>query len=259
MKSQNTFFNTGTFLITGLTCKNCATKVKTTLAAQNIVAEISDDLTKISLNANEINIVDLNIALKKVGNYVIVAQLNTPEMAKNAVAPPPQIVIKPMQVDNSVTFFSTYKPLILVFAYILLVCFAVEWVNGRFNLQRFMPNFMAGFFLVFSFFKLLDLAGFASSYAMYDVLAKKIPVYGYIYPFIELGLGTAYLLAYRPAVINAITFVVMAFSSIGVILAVLNKQKIKCACLGTGFNLPMTTVTIIEDLLMAAMAAWMLM
>jgi hypothetical protein len=58
--------------------------------------------------------------------------------------------------------------------------------------------------------------------------------------------------------INAITLVVMAFSSIGVILAVMNKQKIRCACLGTGFNLPMTTVTIIEDLLMAAMAAWML-
>jgi hypothetical protein len=152
-----------------------------------------------------------------------------------------------------------YKPLILVFAYILLVCFAVEWLNGSFLLHRFMPNFMAGFFLVFSFFKLLDLNGFAGSYAMYDVLAKRLPVYAYIYPFIELGLGTAYLLAYRPTLINTITFIVMAFSSIGVILAVLNKQKIKCACLGTGFNLPMTTVTVIEDVLMAAMAAWMLL
>jgi hypothetical protein len=55
-----------------------------------------------------------------------------------------------------------------------------------------------------------------------------------------------------------ITLIVMLFSSIGVILAVTNKQKIRCACLGTGFNLPMTTVTIIEDLLMAAMAALML-
>jgi hypothetical protein len=112
--------------------------------------------------------------------------------------------------------------------------------------------------LVFSFFKLLDLAGFASSYSMYDLLAKKIPAYAFIYPFIELGLGTSYLLGYRPMLTNAITLVVMSFSSIGVILAVANKQKIRCACLGTGFNLPMTTVTIIEDLLMAAMAAWML-
>ena len=84
----------------------------------------------------------------------------------------------------------------LVFSYILLFCLAVEAVSGHFNLHRFMPNFMAGFFLVFSFFKLLDLAGFAKSYAIYDVLAKKMPTYGYIYPFIELGLGAAYLLVY---------------------------------------------------------------
>jgi hypothetical protein len=117
---------------------------------------------------------------------------------------------------------------------------------------------MAGFFLVFSFFKMLDLAGFASSYAMYDLLAKKIPSYGYIYPFIELALGAAYLLRWQPMFTSAITLAVMSFSSIGVIMAVMNKQKIRCACLGTGFNLPMTTVTIVEDLLMVAMAGWML-
>ena len=93
---------------------------------------------------------------------------------------------------------------------------------------------------------------------MYDLLAKKSHTYGLIYPFIELSLGAAYLLAYKPMLTNAVTLIVMAFSSIGVIIAVMNKQKIKCACLGTGFNLPMTTVTIIEDLLMASMAAWML-
>jgi hypothetical protein len=47
----------------------------------------------------------------------------------------------------------------------------------------------------------------------------------------------------------------MGISSIGVIKSVLNKRKIQCACLGAVFNLPMSTVTIIEDLLMVAMAA----
>jgi prepilin signal peptidase PulO-like enzyme (type II secretory pathway) len=112
--------------------------------------------------------------------------------------------------------------------------------------------------LVFSFFKLLDLSGFASSYAMYDLLAKRIYNYGFVYPFIELSLGVAYLINFNLVFTNTITLIVMSFSSIGVILAVIKKQKIKCACLGTGFNLPMTTVTIIEDLLMVAMAAWML-
>jgi copper chaperone CopZ len=252
MKLQNTF------LITGLVCKNCAAKVKTALAGQNIIAEISDDLTKISLQGANLNVVAINNALNKVGNYVIGEPVEPPKADESSVALTPQNVKKITLSDTIVSFLTIYKPLLLVFAYILLVCFAVEAVNGNVNLHRFMRNFMAGFFLVFSFFKLLDVAGFAKSYAMYDLLAKRVPIYGYIYPFIELGLGAAYLLAYRPVLINSMTFIVMVFSSIGVILAVLNKQKIKCACLGTGFNLPMTTVTIIEDLLMAAMALWML-
>ena len=117
---------------------------------------------------------------------------------------------------------------------------------------------MAGFFLVFSFFKILDLAGFANSYAMYDVIARRLPVYGFVYPAIELALGLAYTVAPNHVVTSIVTLVVMVVSLVGVVQAVLSKQKIKCACLGAGFNLPMTSVTIIEDSLMAVMAALML-
>jgi hypothetical protein len=51
----------------------------------------------------------------------------------------------------------------------------------------------------------------------------------------------------------------MSVSLVGVVQSVLNKQKIRCACLGTVFNLPMSTVTIIEDSLMIAMSAGMLL
>lgn len=250
------------FSITGLTCKNCATKVKTALASQKIMSEISEDLTKISLNIQPNQLLSLNAILKKAGNYHISPLL---ESSQNVAANNNVIDTSDEISDKNATkpkhllhFWSVYQPLILVFVYILLVTLAIEYANGSFNLHRFMRHFMAGFFLVFSFFKLLDLSGFAKSYAMYDLLAKKWPMYGFIYPFIELALGAAYLLAYKPVFINSITLFVMLFSSIGVILAVLNKQKIQCACLGTGFNLPMTTVTIVEDLTMVAMAAWML-
>ena len=151
------------------------------------------------------------------------------------------------------SWFETYKPLLLIFGYITLVsCFAgKDWMT-------MMRYFMAGFFLVFSFFKMLDLRGFADSYRMYDVVAKAVPAYGFIYPFIELWLGMAYLIDFQPFFTNITTLVVMSVSLIGVVQSVLNKQKIQCACLGTVFNLPMTTVTIIEDLLMVAMASAML-
>lgn len=67
---------------------------------------------------------------------------------------------------------------------------------------------------------------------MYDLLAIKVPVYGYVYPFMELGLGVAYLTGFNPLITNWATVIVMGFSSIGVIQSVLNKKKIQCACLG---------------------------
>ena len=118
---------------------------------------------------------------------------------------------------------------------------------------------MAGFFLVFSFFKLLDLQSFAASYSSYDVIAKKWFTWGYIYPFIELTLGILFLLNYHPVLTNLTTLVVMGVSSIGVIQSLMNKRKIKCACLGAVFNLPMSTVTLIEDMLMVVMSGMMLL
>ena len=234
--------------VTGMTCGGCVNRVKTTLADFAESVEVTLEPPQATLINLEADLGELNAALSLVGNY----KLNHIDAAPEA-----NIHTAPSPIENK-RFFETYKPLLLVFAYIFLVTLAAEIVNGGFILHRWMPNFRAGFFLIFSFFKLLDLTGFASSYAMYDLLAKKVPAYGFVYPFIELGLGAAYLLTWQPTFISAATLAIMAFSSIGVIMAVMSKQKIRCACLGTGFNLPMTTVTIVEDLLMAAMAAWML-
>ena len=228
-----------------MTCGGCVNRVKTILLAFADHVEVTLTPPLATLTNVHADLNQLNTALSEVGHYVLAENTPSKRLKSDALT------------DNK-SFLATYKPLLLVFGYILLVCFTIEFASGHFSLHRFMPNFMAGFFLFFSFFKLLDLTGFASSYAMYDLLAKRVFGYAFIYPFIELALGVGYLVNGHSLLLNSIAFIVMAFSSIGVILAVLNKQKIKCACLGTGFNLPMTTVTIIEDVLMAAMAAWML-
>ncbi len=121
-----------------------------------------------------------------------------------------------------------------------------------------MRHFMGGFFLVFSFFKLLDLRGFSDAYRSYDILARAWPVWGFIYPFAELALGAAYLLNLNPIATNLVTLVLMLVGAAGVLKALLDKRAIRCACLGTAINLPMTTITVVEDLGMAAMAAVML-
>lgn len=169
------------------------------------------------------------------------------EVAAPAVEQPPQSETP-----------ASYYPLILIVAYIVGVVGLIEWSFGGFDAGRAMMNFMAGFFLVFSFFKLLDVRAFADSYSTYDLAAMQSRNYALAYPFVELGLGVAYLLRWAPTFTNAATLVLMLFGSIGVAKSLLARRKIQCACLGSVFNLPMSTVTLVEDLSMAAMAAAML-
>lgn len=161
--------------------------------------------------------------------------------------------------EQAKSWLLTYKPVLLIFAYITGITLFVEWVQGSFLWMRWMNHFMAGFFLVFSFFKLLNLKGFSESYSMYDIVAKQWNGWGYVYAFTELALGIAFLAGFNPIVTNAVTFVVMTVSIIGVLQSVFIKRKIKCACLGDVFNLPMSTITIIEDALMIGMSAFMLL
>ena len=192
-----------------------------------------------------------NATLLNVQNSAIAASL------KNMLnATPGNMLENALEAPRS--WFETYKPILVVFAYILGVTLLVEFARGAFLWDVWMTNFMAGFFLVFSFFKLLNLKGFAESYASYDLVAKRWSQWGYVYAFIELALGVAYVLRFMPLLTNVIALVVMSLSIIGVLQSVLNKQKIQCACLGTVFNLPMSTVTIIEDGVMIVMSAAMI-
>lgn len=232
---------THTYKLTGMTCSSCEAKVKSALLTiENVTnVTVSKDLENATIT------MDKHIALsnlqKVLDNKYQIAAINHNEVA-----------------EQTKSWFETYKPILLIFFYIIVVTTLVQTQNNQFDFMQVMRHFMSGFFLVFSFFKLLNLKGFAESYVMYDVLAKQIPVWAYLYVFIELGLGIAFLINFNPILTNSITVIVMSISIIGVLQSVLNKEKIQCACLGAVFNLPMSTVTIIEDALMIAMSGIML-
>lgn len=153
----------------------------------------------------------------------------------------------------------TYYPLVLIIAYITAVSLITSINSGQILWHIWMNRFMAGFFLVFSAFKFLNLPAFATAYAKYDVLAARWYYYGYIYPFLELGLGIAYLGQEANTAALILTIFLMGFSSIGVMHALMKKQVISCACLGTTLKLPMSAITLIEDIFMVLMAIIMLM
>lgn len=236
-----------TYKITGMTCTGCEAKVKSLLSKVSGVSNVQMDLAngqaEIEMDKH-IPTEELKEALKEYAKY----QLSEKEKP----------IQPPIDDAENKSWLQTYKPILLIFGYVLTVSLIAGRNGNGINLMESMRIFMAGFFLVFSFFKMLDVNGFAESYSMYDIVAKKWKTWGYVYVFVELALGIAYALNFQPLGTNIVTLVVMTISIIGVLQSVLNNRKIKCACLGAVFNLPMSTVTIIEDALMIAMSIVML-
>ena len=225
-----------TYQINGMHCMGCVNKVHQALVSHDYISEADVNLEKsrVKLNMTDLlQLQEIKSILKNVGEYEVLELQD--------------------QTNTKKSKLSTYKPLLLVIGFVLLVSLLSSFKTS-FHLMNWMTNFMGGFFIAFSFFKFLDLNGFSNSFATYDIIAKKWKGYGKIYPFIELGLGVAYLLAFQSAITNIICILILSASTIGVIKAVWSKKQIQCACLGTVFNLPMSTVTIIENFTMISMA-----
>lgn len=223
-----------------MTCMGCAAHVESVLASLPQVSKAHVDLQHGTANLEvEALVSDRELQTAFAGSrYGVQSTLSGDTATKNSL--------------------STFWPLILIFTFLTSISSWTSWTGDSWNLMLWMRHFMGGFFLIFSFFKLLDIQGFARSYQKYDLLAKLWPAYGVVYPFIELALGWAFISGIWPEVTAWTTLCIMGFSSIGVIRSVVRKEPIACACLGSSFELPMTTVTIVEDLMMVAMAGAML-
>ena len=235
---------THTYQIAGMTCDGCKATVNKLLSSVRGVLKVDINLATGEATVEmekHVPTSQLVGALQSHPKYSI-----TERNHKQAMAEVPGEILK--------TWLETYKPLLVVFAFITLISLLSAYQDGTFTAMHWMNNFMAGFFITFSFFKILDLNGFADSYVMYDIVAKRVRAYAFVYPFIELGLGIAYLTGFNPVATNWITIIIMGMSVVGVVQSVLNKRQIQCACLGAVFNLPMSTVTIVEDVLMIGMA-----
>ena len=251
--------------IHGLHCSSCVRKVEQALKP-------FADAVKVTLEPMQVQLIGLKShasfeamanAVAEIGDYRLESNQQSIQKLTPVTDAKKQITVK----DRWMNWLKSYKPLLLIVVFILGASVLVQLGQHAEHSMGFaavsgsetMRYFMAGFFLVFAFFKLLDLRAFADAYAGYDLLSARWHGWGYVYPFVELALGMAYLSNFKPFFTAWVTLAVMGFSSVGVILAVMRKSSIRCACLGTVFQLPMSTVTIVEDIGMVAMAVLMLM
>ena len=226
--------------IYGMTCEGCKSSVENKLSSLDGVDNVKVDLAR--------------------GQAVIYSKNPVSFSLIKDTLPPKYSLIneegKNLDTHGDVTVkeskIKQLKPLFIILGYIFIASILLNYQNW--NSSNAMLDFMGLFYIIFSFFKILDIKGFSMSFRMYDPLAKQAPIYGYIYPFIEVILGMMFLIRYEVNIALILTLIVLGITTIGVTQTLINKRSIKCACLGTTLNLPMTEATFIENALMIIMA-----
>ncbi|MEM7313653.1 MAG: heavy metal-associated domain-containing protein [Planctomycetota bacterium] len=231
------------FKINGMKCNGCVGRIVQSLSIMPEV--LSVDVTLDPPQAR----IDATRPIS--GSELVAATVDAGEFQFTSTSTPSEPTAKPG--------WQTYLPLLLLVGFLALASLIVQLRSPTFSLKEFMSDFMGGFFLAFAYLKLLDLRGFATTFRTYDLVAEKLPAYAWVYPFVEAGLGVAFLLRFAPRLTSIVTIVIMLVGTAGVALTLRSGQKIRCACMGTVFNLPMTTVTVVENLGMALMAGLMLL
>ena len=231
-----------------MTCSSCTARVKSELLKlgdiESVEVQLAAPQATITMQRH-IPVEKLQAAIDKAGTYKIAASNGTAHHVSGTV-------------ETQTSESNSYFPIVLIFAFITGITFFIQWIQGVFMWMQWMRHFMAGFFFVFSFFKFMNLRGFQEGYGTYDVVARRWPVWGWIYPFVELALAFAFLSGFEPLITNVVTLLVMGVSSIGVIQSLRRKSSFQCACLGTVIKLPLSKVTLAEDLLMVLMSAAMI-
>ena len=224
--------------ILGMTCQGCRKGVEEKLATMAGVSKVSVSLEHASAEFETKEILDVASISAVLGEKYTVDNLN-----ENSSTPPADSKWKQL------------RPLFLIFGYVIAGSFLLS--RGQ-DIAVFMQYFMGLFYIVFSFFKLLDYRGFPASFQQYDPIAKRLP-----FTVGSIRLSRQFLAS--PSCCRGKSNWLCGSRSLSLgapLWALCNnfcrKSSIQCACLGTVLNLPMTEATLVENTIMLGMAFAML-
>ena len=238
-----------TYTIKGMTCGGCKSSVKKHIWGVEFVTnvEVSLEMEEVTVTLEHPISIDI---LKK----ALPEKFNLFEKShKSRIHDISSISEKGQEASKA----KQLQPLFIILFYLAT---AVLFLNYKiWNSREMMFDFMGLFFIIFSFFKMLDLKNFPTSFSMYDPLAEKILFYGWVYPFIEIALGLMFLVRFELNIALYVTIVILGITTFGVTKTLMNKKNIQCACLGTALKLPMTEATLIENALMLSMSIFLVL
>ena len=237
-----------TYKIDGMTCNNCKASVEKYVNDLTDISHVTIDLAKGEAEITMERHLTADVLQNALPEKYTVSEKDSGNVSASSIS---------STKTSEKTKLQQLKPLLLILFYITSAGVLLHYMDWSW--KEFMLDFMGLFYIVFSFFKMLDLKGFPESFKMYDPLAKRLPIYGWIYPFLETVLGIMFLMRFQVYIALIMTLVVLGITTVGVTKTLLDKKSIRCACLGTALKLPMTEATFIENTIMIAMALLMLL
>jgi glutaredoxin len=154
----------------------------------------------------------------------------------------------------------SYRPVIAVFAVTALMALAASFVvYGIVFTPLTLQWFIAFSMCVLAILKLQDVEKFSTMFLGYDLLARRWVPYAYVYPFAEALAGVLMIAGVWTWVSAPLALFIGTIGAVSVFYAVyVQKRDIKCACVGGSSNVPLGFVSLTENLMMVAMAVWML-
>lgn len=154
---------------------------------------------------------------------------------------------------------ASYRPVLIITA-VALIGGALSALAGpvAFDFETGMRMAMGLFLLPLSLLKLFDIQGFAAGFRRYDPIAKAIPAYATVYPFVEAALALAFVSGVWLTPAYALTALAFGIGAIGIAQSLARKEKLACACAGTQLGVPLGPVSLAENVAMTMMAIVML-
>jgi len=155
---------------------------------------------------------------------------------------------------------TTYKPIVAIFATTFLMALSTAWAMSELNIIRVIELFIAISMCALAIQKLRDLEAFSLQFLNYDLLAQKWVKYSYVYPFVEMLAGAAMISGFLMIISAPAALVIGTIGAVSVFKAVyIDKRELKCACVGGNSNVPLGFISLTENIMMMAMAIWMLL
>ena len=154
----------------------------------------------------------------------------------------------------------TYRPVVAIFAVTFLMALTTTWSSlGSLSVIRVAELFIAFSMCALGIQKLQDLKSYATGFVQYDLLAQRYVPYAYVYAFIEAGGGIFMIAGLFSWVVAPIVLMASGIGAVSIFKAVyIDKRELKCACVGGNSSVPLGFISLTENLMMVAMAVWML-